>query len=184
MRCSAAISPRGIPAAAWPKWTRMISPTWSSRPRSAPMSSNIASRRSNGRPGKLVGACLSDQQGDGLWMIYSFYDVGPDARKGLGTFIILDHVIRAARAQSAVRLSRLLGRRFGPHGLQGQLPAAGAPRPRRLAALRDARSPRPRSIASVLADPRARQTHPDRRIASKQKRRSVSAPPSLRPRYY
>ena len=52
----------------------------------------------DGRPGKLVGACLSDQQSDGLSMIYSFFDVGPDARKGLGTFIILDHVIRAARA--------------------------------------------------------------------------------------
>jgi arginine-tRNA-protein transferase len=52
----------------------------------------------NGRPGKLVGACLSDQQSDGLSMIYSFFDVGPDARKGLGTFIILDHIVRAARA--------------------------------------------------------------------------------------
>ena len=52
----------------------------------------------NGRPGKLIGACLSDQQADGLSMIYSFYDVGPKARKGLGTFIILDHIIRAARA--------------------------------------------------------------------------------------
>jgi arginine-tRNA-protein transferase len=31
-------------------------------------------------------------------MIYSFFDVGPDARKGLGTFIILDHIVRAARA--------------------------------------------------------------------------------------
>jgi arginine-tRNA-protein transferase len=31
-------------------------------------------------------------------MIYSFFDVGPGARKGLGTFIILDHIIRAARA--------------------------------------------------------------------------------------
>jgi arginine-tRNA-protein transferase len=31
-------------------------------------------------------------------MIYSFFDVGPAARKGLGTFIILDHIIRAARA--------------------------------------------------------------------------------------
>jgi arginine-tRNA-protein transferase len=51
-----------------------------------------------GLPGKLVGACLSDQQSDGLSMIYSFFDVGPDARKGLGTFIILDHIIRAARA--------------------------------------------------------------------------------------
>ena len=52
----------------------------------------------DGRSGRLVGACLSDQQADGLSMIYSFYDVGPEARKGLGTFIILDHIIRAARA--------------------------------------------------------------------------------------
>jgi leucyl-tRNA---protein transferase len=52
----------------------------------------------DGKPGKLVGACLSDQQSDGLSMIYSFFDVGPNARKGLGTFIILDHIIRAARA--------------------------------------------------------------------------------------
>ena len=52
----------------------------------------------NGRPGRLVGACLSDQQSDGLSMIYSFFDVGPDSRKGLGTYIILDHIIRAARA--------------------------------------------------------------------------------------
>ena len=52
----------------------------------------------DGRPGKLVGACLSDQQGDGLSMIYSFYDVGTGARRGLGTYIILDHIIRAGRA--------------------------------------------------------------------------------------
>jgi arginine-tRNA-protein transferase len=31
-------------------------------------------------------------------MIYSFFDVGDDARKGLGTYIILDHIVRAARA--------------------------------------------------------------------------------------
>jgi arginine-tRNA-protein transferase len=31
-------------------------------------------------------------------MIYSFFDAGTDARKGLGTFIILDHIVRAARA--------------------------------------------------------------------------------------
>ena len=55
----------------------------------------------DGTPGQLVGACLSDQQGDGLSMIYSFYDVGPEARKGLGNFIILDHIIRAARAALA-----------------------------------------------------------------------------------
>ena len=52
----------------------------------------------DGRPGKLVGCCLSDHQNDGLSMIYSFFDVGPEARKGLGTYIILDHIVRAARA--------------------------------------------------------------------------------------
>jgi arginine-tRNA-protein transferase len=31
-------------------------------------------------------------------MIYSFYDPSLEDRKGLGTFIILDHIIRAARA--------------------------------------------------------------------------------------
>ncbi len=51
-----------------------------------------------GQPGRLIGACLSDQQSDGLSMIYSFFDVGPDARKGLGTYIILDHILRSARA--------------------------------------------------------------------------------------
>jgi len=55
-------------------------------------------RSRNGKPGRLVGACLSDQQGDGLSMIYSFFDVGPGSRKGLGTYIILDHIVRAARA--------------------------------------------------------------------------------------
>ncbi len=54
--------------------------------------------RADGRPGRLVGACLCDQGGDGLSMIYSFYDVGEDARPGLGTFIILDHITRAAAA--------------------------------------------------------------------------------------
>ncbi|WP_033920964.1 arginyltransferase [Sphingomonas sp. 37zxx] len=48
-----------------------------------------------GRPGKLVGACISDQQADGLSMIYSFFDASPDARQGLGTYIILDHILRA-----------------------------------------------------------------------------------------
>ena len=50
----------------------------------------------DGRPGKLVGACLTDQQSDGLSMIYSFFD--PDGRPGLGTYIILDHIVRAGRA--------------------------------------------------------------------------------------
>lgn len=49
-------------------------------------------------PGLLVGACLTDRQGDGLSMIYSFYDPEHDGRTGLGNFIILDHIRRAADA--------------------------------------------------------------------------------------
>lgn len=50
----------------------------------------------NGKPGRLVGACLTDRQGDGLSMIYSFYDPDCEGRVGLGNYIILDHIRRAA----------------------------------------------------------------------------------------
>lgn len=49
-------------------------------------------------PGRLVGACLTDRQGDGLSMIYSFYDPEHETRTGLGNYIILDHIRRAAEA--------------------------------------------------------------------------------------
>ena len=49
-----------------------------------------------GEPGRLVGACLTDRQGDGLSMIYSFYDPTVSGRTGLGNFIILDHIALAA----------------------------------------------------------------------------------------
>lgn len=52
----------------------------------------------DGSPGRLVGACLTDRQGDGLSMVYSFFETEDGGRKGLGTFIILDHIVRAARA--------------------------------------------------------------------------------------
>lgn len=48
-------------------------------------------------PGRLVGACLTDRQGDGLSMIYSFYDPEHGQRTGLGNYIILDHIRRAAQ---------------------------------------------------------------------------------------
>ena len=48
-----------------------------------------------GGRGKLVGACLTDQQADGLSMIYSFFDASEEARPGLGNFIIMDHILRA-----------------------------------------------------------------------------------------
>jgi len=52
----------------------------------------------DGRPGKLVGACITDRQGDGLSMIYSFFAPESEGRAGLGTYIILDHIERAALA--------------------------------------------------------------------------------------
>jgi arginine-tRNA-protein transferase len=50
----------------------------------------------SGEPGRLVGVCLTDRQSDGLSMIYSFYDADHGARSGLGNYIILDHIRRAA----------------------------------------------------------------------------------------
>jgi len=52
----------------------------------------------DGRPGRLVGACLTDRQSDGLSMIYSFFDPDHADRNGLGNYIILDHIVHAAKA--------------------------------------------------------------------------------------
>lgn len=52
----------------------------------------------NGERGRLVGACITDQQGDGLSMIYSFFLADEEDRPGLGTYIILDHILRAQAA--------------------------------------------------------------------------------------
>lgn len=49
----------------------------------------------DGSRGRLVGCCLTDRQGDGLSMIYSFFDAAHPLREGLGTYIIADHVQRA-----------------------------------------------------------------------------------------
>ncbi|WP_033075582.1 arginyltransferase [Sphingopyxis sp. MWB1] len=53
----------------------------------------------DGEPGRLVGCCLTDRQGDGLSMIYSFFDAHHPRREGLGTYIIADHIRRAASAE-------------------------------------------------------------------------------------
>lgn len=49
------------------------------------------------RLGRLVGVCLTDRQNDGLSMVYSFYDPDLETRKGLGNYIILEHIMRAKR---------------------------------------------------------------------------------------
>jgi arginyl-tRNA--protein-N-Asp/Glu arginylyltransferase len=52
----------------------------------------------NGARGRLVGACLTDRQADGLSMIYSFFAADDTTRPGLGNFIIMDHITRAREA--------------------------------------------------------------------------------------
>ncbi|WP_066825989.1 arginyltransferase [Sphingomonas mali] len=52
----------------------------------------------NGERGRLIGACLTDQQADGLSMIYSFFLADEESRPGLGNFIIMDHILRARAA--------------------------------------------------------------------------------------
>lgn len=48
----------------------------------------------DGAEGRLIGVALTDVLADGLSMVYSFYD--PDlSRRGLGNFMILDHIDRA-----------------------------------------------------------------------------------------
>ncbi|MFM2300832.1 MAG: hypothetical protein RLZZ84_568 [Pseudomonadota bacterium] len=49
----------------------------------------------DGSIGRLVGVCLTDRQGDGLSMIYSFYEPDHTHRTGLGNYVILDHIRRA-----------------------------------------------------------------------------------------
>lgn len=64
-----------------------------------PVSSMVVEYREptdTGEPGRLVGACLTDRQVDGLSMIYSFYDPEHTERSGLGNYIILDHIRRSA----------------------------------------------------------------------------------------
>jgi arginyl-tRNA--protein-N-Asp/Glu arginylyltransferase len=58
----------------------------------------ISRARADGQRGRLVGACITDQQADGLSMIYSFFDADDEDRPGLGNFIIMEHILRASAA--------------------------------------------------------------------------------------
>lgn len=48
------------------------------------------------RKGPLLGVALTDRLEDGLSMVYSFYDP-QDERRGLGTYMVLDHIERARK---------------------------------------------------------------------------------------
>ena len=50
------------------------------------------------RRGDLLAVALTDMLGDGLSMVYSFFDPEESARS-LGTLIVLDHIVRAQRME-------------------------------------------------------------------------------------
>jgi len=52
----------------------------------------------DGGPGDLVACALVDLMGDGLSLVYSFYDPAL-TRRSLGSYMILDHVIQAGLTQ-------------------------------------------------------------------------------------
>ena len=52
--------------------------------------------RAGENDGELIGVALCDRLSDGISMVYSFYDAD-DARRSLGSFIILDHIEYARR---------------------------------------------------------------------------------------
>ncbi len=67
----------------------------------SPVRSNVIEYREpdcNGDGGRLVGACLTDIQNDGLSMVYSFFDPQHPWRQGLGNYVIMDHILRAAQS--------------------------------------------------------------------------------------
>ena len=67
----------------------------------SPVNSVIVEYRepsADGARGRLIGACLTDRQADGLSMVYSFFAADEDSRPGFGNFIIMDHLIRAREA--------------------------------------------------------------------------------------
>ena len=62
-----------------------------------PISTNLIEYRQAAASGKseLIACALSDRLGDGISMVYSFYDPEAD-RRSLGTYMILDHIAYAA----------------------------------------------------------------------------------------
>ena len=81
---------------------------------------------------QLQAVCLTDVLDDGLSMVYSFYDPSGSS-SSLGTYVILDHIDIAREAETAIRLSGLLGTRIGQDGLQGAVLVAGGLRRWRMA---------------------------------------------------
>ena len=56
-----------------------------------------AAKKGERGPGELLGAAITDAVSDGISMVYSFFDPA-EKRRSLGTFIIIDHILRAQKA--------------------------------------------------------------------------------------
>lgn len=79
----------GMSDMTWPDYVAMVEDT-------AVRTHIIEYRRSStdGGPGDLVACALVDLLGDGLSMVYSFYDTS-EPRRSLGSFAILDNLVQA-----------------------------------------------------------------------------------------
>lgn len=82
----------GMTDMGWPDYVAMVEDT--------PVRSHLVEYRlsaEDGGAGELVACALVDLLGDGLSMVYSFYD--PErTRRSLGRFMILDHLLQAQGA--------------------------------------------------------------------------------------
>lgn len=83
----------GMAEMAWPDFVAMVEDT---AVRTHMVEYRTASR-DNG-PGDLIACALVDQLADGLSLVYSFYEPG-FARRSLGSYIILDHVLQARQSR-------------------------------------------------------------------------------------
>ncbi len=77
-------------------------------------------RSQRGRRGALVACVLTDLLDDGLSMIYSFYEPRL-ADRGLGTYMILDHIQRAANASACPIFIWAIGSMGPEDELQGPI---------------------------------------------------------------
>ncbi len=82
----------GMAEMTWPDYVAMVEDT---AVRTHIIEYRIKS--ADGGPGELIACVLVDLMSDGLSLVYSFYDPG-QARRSLGSFVILDHVRQARLA--------------------------------------------------------------------------------------
>jgi arginine-tRNA-protein transferase len=82
----------GMADMAWPDYVAMVEDT--------AVRTHLIEYRAPSKdkgPGDLVACVLVDQLGDGLSLVYSFFDP-KSPQRSLGSFVILDHIVQAAES--------------------------------------------------------------------------------------